>query len=63
MPVEPIESRVERLFLACLSRRPTEIERQKFAEYLTVEQKEKLPERVREAMWALITSSEFRFNH
>ena len=60
---DPVNSRIERLFLATLSRRPTDDERQKFAEYITVEQKEKMSERIREAMWALITSSEFRFNH
>jgi hypothetical protein len=58
-----VESRVERLFLATLSRRPSDQERAKFVEFLTVPDKQKLPEAVREAAWALLTCSEFRFNH
>jgi hypothetical protein len=60
---EPIESRVERLYLATLSRRPSDEERAKVVEFLTVSDKQKLPEAVREATWALLTCSEFRFNH
>jgi hypothetical protein len=60
---EPVESRVERLFLATLSRRPSDQERAKFVEYLSIPEKQKLPEVVREAAWALLTCSEFRFNH
>jgi hypothetical protein len=58
----PWEDRVERLYLAILSRRPTPEEMQKFVEYLNVE-KDRVPERTREAMWTLMTCSEFRFNH
>jgi len=57
------ESRVEKLFLAVLSRRPSAAETAKFAEYTKVEEKEKRNERIREAMWALMTCSEVRFNH
>lgn len=60
---EPVESRVERLFLAMLSRRPTDEERAKFTEFWTVADKQKLPEAVRESAWVLMTCSEFRFNH
>jgi hypothetical protein len=60
---EPVESRVERLFLGTLTRRPDDAERAKFTEFLTVPDKQKLPEAVREATWALLTCSEFRFNH
>jgi hypothetical protein len=54
-------ARVERLYLAILSRRPTAEETQHFAEYFAAE--ETPHERVRDAIWALMTSSEFRFNH
>lgn len=57
----PAEARADRLFMSVLSRRPTEAEREKFTEYLFAE--EKPHERVSEAMWALMTCSEFRFNH
>lgn len=62
---ETPESRVEKLFLAVLSRRPSEAETTKFVEYLNVgdKEKEKRSERIREAIWALMTCSEFRFNH
>ncbi|MCA9268706.1 MAG: DUF1553 domain-containing protein, partial [Planctomycetales bacterium] len=57
----PWEERVERMYLAILSRRPLPEETQKFVEYLSAE--ERPQERVKEAMWALMTCSEFRFNH
>jgi hypothetical protein len=60
---EPIEARVERLFLAALSRQPNPEEKARFAEYLAPENKQETDERVREAMWTLLTCSEFRFNH
>jgi hypothetical protein len=60
---EPIESRVERLFLATLSRRPSEVEKARFAEFLSPMDKQKASQVAREAVWALLTCSEFRFNH
>ena len=54
---KPVEARVERLFLAMLNRRPAPEEVKKFAAYLD----EKNP--AGEAVWALMTCSEFRFNH
>lgn len=55
------EDRVETLFLSVLSRRPTAAEQEKFVAYLSAE--ERPHDRVRDAVWALITCSEFRFNH
>lgn len=55
------DERVERLFLSVLSRRPTEAERRTFVEHLS--EKEKSQERLREAIWTLLSCSEFRFNH
>jgi hypothetical protein len=57
----PWEERVDHLFLATLSRRPTEVERKKFVEYLSAE-KASAPA-VEEAIWVLLNTSEFRFNH
>lgn len=60
----PLEDRVERMYLAILSRPPRPEETQKFVEYISAsENKDRTQERFREAMWALMTCSEFRFNH
>ena len=58
---DPWEKRVDRLFLSVLSRYPTDEERAKFVEYMKVEGRP--DNRVKEAIWALMTCSEFRFNH
>ena len=57
----PWEQRVERLFLSILSRRPDPKETETFVAYITAEKKPE--ERLREAIWTLLTCSEFRFNH
>lgn len=57
----PWEARVEELFLSTLTRRPTEIERAHFVNYLTAEKQAQT--RWQEAIWVLLTCSEFRFNH
>jgi hypothetical protein len=54
-------TRVERLYLSILTRRPTAEERDHFVTYLTANGKPE--ERLREAIWTLMTCSEFRFNH
>lgn len=58
---EPWEARVDRLFLSVLSRPPTADERQAFVAHLSPE--DQRSERLQEAMWVLLTCSEFRFNH
>lgn len=58
---EPWENRVERLFLQVLSRRPTPQETEKFTAYLS--EKDDADNRLHEAVWTLMTCSEFRFNH
>ena len=56
-----VEQRVERMFLAVLNRQPASDESERFAAYV---QGDKDPtERWREALWVLMTCSEFRFNH
>ena len=58
---EPIEQRVDQLYLTLLNRRPSTAERERLSAYLSSLAKNDT--RVREAIWALMTSSEFRFNH
>jgi hypothetical protein len=58
---EPWEARVDRLFLAVLTRPPRPAERAKFVAYLT---SGKDPEaQVEGAIWVLLNTAEFRFNH
>jgi Protein of unknown function (DUF1549)/Protein of unknown function (DUF1553) len=54
---KPIAERVERLFLTTLNRRPAPEEVKKFAAFLEGKNSPS------DAAWALITGSEFRFNH
>jgi len=54
---KPVTERVERLFLTTLNRRPAADEVKKFTAYLTEGNS------ASEAVWVLITCSEFRFNH
>jgi hypothetical protein len=58
----PVEERVDLLFLSVLSRLPRPAERERFAAHLksTAAKPDTL---VEEAIWALVSSAEFRFNH
>ena len=56
----PIEKRIERIYLSVLSRRPTSEETARFIDFVTVEKGEQ--PRWPDAVWSLLTSSEFRFN-
>lgn len=58
---DPWEPRVEKLFLATLNRKPSDDERARFVEFLSV--KENGHERLKDTVWALLSCSEFRFNH
>jgi len=58
---EPWETRVERLFLQTLSRYPTPEERAHFAAFCSADDDQRT--RVKEAIWTLVSCSEFRFNH
>jgi hypothetical protein len=56
----------ELLYLSLLSRRPTSEERTEVAEYLARRTRQQPQERtnaLRELVWSLIASTEFRFNH
>jgi hypothetical protein len=58
---EPWEKRVERLFVQVLSRRPTDTETKRFTEHLSAEADPR--RQTSEAIWTLLTCSEFRFNN
>jgi hypothetical protein len=58
----PWEERVDRLFLAMLTRLPNEREGKKFVDYLTANEKTS-GSAVEEAIWVLLNTAEFRFNH
>jgi hypothetical protein len=58
---EAWEKRVDRLFLSVLSRPPSNQERAKFVAHLTSELK--ADALVEEAIWVLLNTAEFRFNH
>jgi hypothetical protein len=60
---QPWEQRIDRLFLSILSRYPQPEERGHFVAFVTEDDGKEADARIREAIWALMTCSEFRFNH
>ena len=58
----PPEVKVDRVFLSILSRPPTDVERKRFVDHLAGDAK-MTPVLVEEAIWTLMSCSEFRFNH
>lgn len=64
MGAEPWNAKVDRMFLSVLSRPPATEERERFVKYLSVEPKEAkmASQRMEDAMWVLVSCSEFRFN-
>jgi hypothetical protein len=57
----PWESRVIELFLSILNRNPSDDERQRFVAFITSH--EQARDSLQQAIWVLMTCSEFRFNH
>lgn len=57
----PLEDRLQRLYLSTLSRRPLSEETTRLMEFLQVEKKP--DDALRDALWSLLTCSEFRFVH
>ncbi len=57
----PWEEKVDRMFLSILSRTPTEVERARFVKHLAGDAKA-APALVEDAIWVLVSCSEFRFN-
>lgn len=64
MSTEPWEGKVDRMFLSVLSRPATSEERDRFVKYLNVDTKDAkmASQRMEDAMWVLVSCSEFRFN-
>ncbi|MBY0523777.1 MAG: DUF1549 and DUF1553 domain-containing protein [Gemmataceae bacterium] len=58
---EAWEERVDELFLSVLTRLPREQERKKFVEYLTADKQAGAA--IEDAIWVLLNTAEFRFNH
>jgi hypothetical protein len=56
------QEKVERMFLSVLSRPPSAKERERFVQHLTSGDAKAAPALVEEAIWALVSCSEFRFN-
>lgn len=52
----------EELYLSTLTRRPTDVEINEVSQYLASRPTER-PNAIRELIWSLLTSAEFRFNH
>ena len=57
----PVEKKVERVYLTVLSRRPNPTEAAAVAAYLG--HKDKAEALLEDVIWALLNTSEFRFNH
>jgi hypothetical protein len=57
---EPVEVRVDRLFLSVLSRYPSDGQRKKFVDYLKSDAK--MEPLIEDAIWVLLNTAEFRFN-
>lgn len=60
---EPISDRVDQLFVSVLSRFPDADERQQFEAHLAMAKLATSDTTVEDAIWALLASAEFRFNH
>ena len=58
---DPIEARIERLYLSTLTRRPTPAEVEKIKTFAS--EGDGKNTRWQDVVWALVTCSEFRFNH
>jgi hypothetical protein len=49
--------------LTILNRPPKDVERAKFAAFLQAQAGDKTDGQIEEAIWVLLNSAEFRFNH
>ena len=62
MPLTEPKAVAEEMYLSVLTRRPTDAEIAETTQQLTARAAE-LPAALRDLIWALVTSAEFRFNH
>ncbi|MGE3314809.1 MAG: DUF1549 and DUF1553 domain-containing protein [Planctomycetaceae bacterium] len=60
---EPASAKIDALYLATLSRFPTESERAKLVDYLAVNESKELSRRLGDVLWVLLNSVEFGCNH
>jgi hypothetical protein len=63
LPGVTVESQLESLFLATLSRKPTAAERERLTEYVGAAGEERVQSALADVFWALLNSSEFLTNH
>lgn len=61
-PMTDPKAFAEELYLSVLTRQPSEVEVDESAKYLASHSTER-PQAIRELIWSLVTSAEFRFNH
>lgn len=57
-----VDRLTDAMYLAVFTRKPSDVERADVAGFLKGREKDK-PEAVKEILWALLSSNEFRFNH
>ena len=62
MPLTEPKAVAEEMYLSVLTRRPTDAEIAETTQQLTARAAER-PAALRDLIWALVTSAEFRFNH
>src|SRR5262249_11730797 len=55
--------RIEALYVATLSRKPTPEETRRMSQYVEAGGEGKLKQRLSDVMWVLLNSAEFRLNH
>jgi len=60
---EPLACKLDALYLATLSRFPTQAERSELVQYAGAASDEELPRRLGDVLWVLLNSVEFRCNH
>lgn len=61
-PIMDAKAFADELYLSTLTRHPTDVETNEVSQYLASRPTER-PNAIRELVWSLVTSAEFRFNH
>jgi hypothetical protein len=60
--MKDVTAMTDELYLSVLTRKPSDDERKEITAYLSAAGKDRIAA-IQEAVWALLTSVEFRFNH
>lgn len=63
MPFLSVTERIEALYLATLSRKPTSEELERLSRYVADDDASKFKRNLSDVMWVLLNSAEFRLNH